>query len=154
MSVNDPLPWIDQLCSLIRDAVANDIPVIGHCLGGQMISKALGGKVTHPVKEIGWSQARAETGARARSWMSQWIESNDGMADVLFQWHGETFGIPPGGQLLLSNDYCTNQMFAYGPHLAMQCHIEMTVEMIEEWCRACLRCASWPTSCMRPGSGD
>ena len=46
MSVNDPLPWIPQALSLIRDAVAKDIPLIGHCLGGQLISKALGGSVS------------------------------------------------------------------------------------------------------------
>ena len=58
MSVNDPLPWIDSVCKLIGDAVTRDIPVIGHCLGGQLMSKALGGTVTrNPVKEIGWSDA-------------------------------------------------------------------------------------------------
>jgi GMP synthase-like glutamine amidotransferase len=70
MSVNDPLPWIDPLCFLIRQAVDRDIPVIGHCLGGQLISKALGGQVTkNPVKEIGWGHALAENNALARHWL-------------------------------------------------------------------------------------
>src|SRR3972149_1439134 len=55
MSVNDPLPWIPPVLALIRKAVAADLPVLGHCLGGQLISKALGGAVTkNPIKEIGW----------------------------------------------------------------------------------------------------
>ncbi len=55
MSVNDPLPWIPKVTDLIRQAVAADVPVLGHCLGGQLISKALGGAITrNPVKEIGW----------------------------------------------------------------------------------------------------
>jgi GMP synthase-like glutamine amidotransferase len=55
MSVNDELPWIAPELHLIRDAVAKHLPVLGHCLGGQLISKALGGKITaNAVKEIGW----------------------------------------------------------------------------------------------------
>ena len=46
MSVNDSLPWIEPVCALIRAAMAADIPVIGHCLGGQLMSKALGGVVS------------------------------------------------------------------------------------------------------------
>ena len=57
MSANDELPWIAHELALIRDAVARDIPVLGHCLGGQLISKALGGTVSrNPVKEIGWGE--------------------------------------------------------------------------------------------------
>jgi hypothetical protein len=57
MSVNDDLPWIPPVLELIRQAVATDIPVLGHCLGGQLIAKALGGEVgPNPVKEIGWGE--------------------------------------------------------------------------------------------------
>ena len=60
MSVNDPLPWIEPVCALIRNAVARDVPVVGHCLGGQLMSKALGGEVTrNPVREIGWGASPA-----------------------------------------------------------------------------------------------
>ena len=138
MSVNDPLPWIDTLCALIRAADAKGIPVIGHCLGGQLMSKAFGGQITrNPVKEVGWGKARADTHADARHWFGEWLATTDGEADV-FQWHGETFSLPPGAKRLLTNDWCANQMFYRGPHLAMQCHVEMTPEMIAEWC------GSWP----------
>ena len=130
MSVNDPLPWIDPVCALIRDAVSKNIPVIGHCLGGQLMSKALGGSVTrNPVKEIGWGQAFGEIDATARHWLGAFA----GARSTVFQWHGETFSLPEGATRLLANGYCANQMFALGPHLAMQCHVEMTPEMIATW---------------------
>lgn len=130
MSVNDPLPWIEPVCALIRSAVQDNIPVIGHCLGGQLISKALGGRVTrNPVKEIGWGQALAEDHATARHWLGAMA----GKAGTVFQWHGETFSLPEGAARLFANSHCANQMFALGPHLAMQCHVEMTPEMIATW---------------------
>lgn len=130
MSVNDPLPWIDPVCALIRDAVAKNIPVIGHCLGGQLMSKALGGSIRrNPVKEIGWGQAFGEIDATARHWLGPFA----GASSTVFQWHGETFSLPEGATRLLANAYCANQMFALGPHLAMQCHVEMTPEMIATW---------------------
>jgi len=134
MSVNDPLPWIEASCKLIADAVAAGIPVIGHCLGGQLMSRALGGQVTrNPVKEIGWGEAEAEGGGIASRWLG---ELAGGGPLTVFQWHGETFSLPPGASRLLRNPWCDNQMFALGPHLAMQCHVEMTPAMIEAWCEA------------------
>ena len=131
MSVNDPLPWIEPVCALIRDAVARDVPVIGHCLGGQLMSKALGGEVTrNPVREIGWGMAGGEDSALARHWLGGFA----GSPCTVFHWHGETFSIPPGATRLLASRHCANQMFAVGPHLAMQCHVEMTPEMIATWC--------------------
>jgi GMP synthase-like glutamine amidotransferase len=146
MSVNDPLPWIAEVCALIRAAVAANIPVLGHCLGGQLISHALGGRVgPNPAKEIGWGKARvAASGASgdaepelARRWLGDWLEAAAGLADV-FQWHGESFSLPPGARRLLTNEFCANQAFVLGPHLALQCHVEMTPEMIAQWC------AGWP----------
>ncbi|UCV06778.1 type 1 glutamine amidotransferase [Dechloromonas denitrificans] len=131
MSVNDPLPWIEPVCALIRDAVAKDVPVIGHCLGGQLISKALGGRITkNPVKEIGWSEAGGEDSAIAKHWLG----AGAGKTGTIFQWHGETFSIPAGATRLFANLHCANQMFVLGPHLGMQCHVEMTPEMIAAWC--------------------
>lgn len=130
MSVNDPLPWIAPVCALIRDAVANGIPVIGHCLGGQLISKALGGTVKrNPVKEIGWGQAMAEDHVLARHWLGE----HAGKTGTVFQWHGETFSLPNEATRIISSPFCANQMFVLGPHLAMQCHVEMTPEMIATW---------------------
>ena len=138
MSVNDPLPWLQPLCNLIRDADRRGLPVIGHCLGGQLISKAFGGHVTRsPVKEIGWGSARAEANDSARRWIGDCLSARDGVATV-FQWHGETFSLPAGAQRIFTNEFCANQAFVLGRHLALQCHIEMVPELIACWCR------SWP----------
>src|SRR4051812_50139172 len=67
MSVNDDLPWIAPALELVREAVRKDVPALGHCLGGQLMSKALGGAVRrNPVKEIGWGGGRVAGNARAR----------------------------------------------------------------------------------------
>lgn len=130
MSVNDPLPWIASECALIRAAAAAEVPVIGHCLGGQLMAKAFGGHVKpNPVKEIGWGDANVEDVDEAQQWLGDFA----GKANV-FQWHGETFSIPPGATRLMSNEWCASQMFVIGPHLAMQCHVEMAPEMITTWC--------------------
>lgn len=131
MSVNDPFPWIEPVCALIRDAVARDVPVLGHCLGGQLMSKALGGLVTtNPVKEIGWREVQAADDAIAAHWLGE----QAGRPATVFEWHGETFSLPAGASRLFANANCANQMFALGPHLGMQCHTEMTPEMITCWC--------------------
>ena len=134
MSVNDDLPWIPQVLALIRSAVEQDVPVLGHCLGGQLMAKALGGVVTrNPVKEIGWGEVTVSDNAQARAWFGE-ISTFDS-----FHWHGETFSLPPDAGArravpLLSSAHCANQAFAWGKHLAMQCHVEMTGAMIKKWC--------------------
>jgi GMP synthase-like glutamine amidotransferase len=110
MSVNDPLPWIEQELALIRRAQAENLPVLGHCLGGQLICKALGGTISaNPVKEIGWHRVRKCNTPAAEKWLA-------GLPDetTLFHWHGET-------------------AFAIGNTLALQCHVEMMPPMVAEW---------------------
>lgn len=129
MSVNDDLPWISSLLDLIREAYALDIPLLGHCLGGQLISKALGGEVTkNSVKEIGWGEVFVHQSDIAQRWFGE-LESFNG-----FHWHGETFSLPEKAVHLLSSQYCQNQAYAIGKHVAFQCHIEMTVELVQSWC--------------------
>jgi len=127
MSVNDDLPWIEPSLALIRSAVNAAIPVLGHCLGGQLIAKALGGVVTrNPVKEIGWGPVEVLDGGAA--WFS-------GLASFdSFHWHGETFSVPPGATRILASPHCANQAFALGCHIGMQCHVEMTPDLIRAWC--------------------
>ena len=128
ISVNDDLPWIPQVLALIRDAHAKDIPLLGHCLGGQLISKALGGVVIkNPVQEIGWGQVTVADNEVARHWFG------DIKKFEAFHWHGETFSLPQGAVPLLSSMHCANQAFVLGKHVAMQCHIEMVGHMIEDW---------------------
>ena len=127
MSVNDDLPWIPAALNLIRQAVSHDVPVIGHCLGGQLIAKALGATVSrNPVKEIGWGRVEI-----ASPLAGEWL--GDTQSFEAFHWHGETFSLPPGATRLLQSAYCSNQAYAIGKTLGMQCHVEMTAEMIHLW---------------------
>ncbi|MCX7626912.1 MAG: type 1 glutamine amidotransferase [Methylophilaceae bacterium] len=129
MSVNDDLPWIPPVLERIREAMAADIPVLGHCLGGQLMAKALGGTVMqNPVKEIGWGEVMVADNAEARRWFGNTRQF------LGFHWHGETFTIPQGATNILSSAHCAHQAFSLGKHLGLQCHIEMTQAMIREWC--------------------
>lgn len=133
MSANDDLPWIPPVLSLIRNAIAHDLPCIGHCLGGQLMAKALGGRVTaNAVKEIGWNTVIAEDNPLARDWLGTDIVNSPRF--TTFQWHGETFALPAGATRILTGEACDNQAFVIGNSLGMQCHTEMTTGMIEEWC--------------------
>lgn len=131
MSVNDNLPWIPQELRLIAGAAEAGVAVVGHCLGGQLMAKALGGVVTrNPVREIGWGRVDVVDHPLAHAWF-------DGLPAAFdcFHWHGETFSIPPGAARVLWSRYCENQAFVLGPHLAMQCHVEMTAALIHRWCK-------------------
>ncbi|MBI5901021.1 MAG: type 1 glutamine amidotransferase [Rhodocyclales bacterium] len=129
MSVNDDLPWIPPTLELIRAADARGIPVIGHCLGGQLMARAFGGTVgRNPVKELGWGEVAATDAPGVADWLDAATRFE------AFHWHGETFGIPKGATRILGSVHCSNQAFILGPHLAMQCHVEMTPTMIESWC--------------------
>jgi GMP synthase-like glutamine amidotransferase len=128
MSANVELPWIAPLLELLRNAVRQDVPVIGHCLGGQLMSRAFGGAVrANAVREIGWGEVQVADNGVAREWLGavQAFES--------FHWHGETFSIPPGATRVLHGPHCANQAFALGRHFGMQCHVEMTAELVRTW---------------------
>ena len=129
MSVNDDLPWIAPLLELIRQAKGNDIPLLGHCLGGQLMSKALGAIVTrNAIKEIGWGEVTVAKSKTANRWFGE-VETFNA-----FHWHGETFSLPTGASHLLASAYCQNQAWSIDKHLAFQTHIEMTPELVKKWC--------------------
>ncbi len=132
MSVNDDLPWIPGVVALIRAGVAADVPVLGHCLGGQLMSKALGGKVDrNPVKEIGWGEIQVADNPVAHEWFGPDLRHFES-----FHWHGETFTIPEGAVRIMGNRNCENQGFVAGKSLGMQCHVEMTEQLIDSWCES------------------
>ena len=129
MSVNDDLPWIPKVVRLIQQAIKDDVPVLGHCLGGQLMAKALGGAVTrNPVREIGWLPVERVEGPVARRWLDDLPPRFD-----VYHWHGETFSVPNGAARILASRDCPNQAYALGKHLGMQCHVEMTPALIESW---------------------
>lgn len=130
MSVTDPLPWIAPLSVLLRDAVREGVPVIGHCLGGQALAQALGARVTRtPVPEIGWIDVDAvDAPARER-----WFGGRERF--TIFQWHYDVFDLPPGATRVLSNAFNPNQAYVVDDrHIGFQCHVEMTRDLVETWC--------------------
>ena len=133
MSVNDDLPWIRPVLDVIRAAISRGQPCIGHCLGGQLMSKALGAVVTvNAVKEIGWNTVIVENNAAAREWLGEDLVAQSLL--TTFQWHGETFTLPAGATRILTGGACANQAYVIGNSIGMQCHPEMTSAMIDEWC--------------------
>ena len=130
MSANDDLPWNTPLLGLVRDAVSADVPVIGHCLGGQLLAKSLGASVVRTTApEIGWIDVDVIDGAR-----NPWFGHRDRF--LTFQWHYDIFGLPHGATRVLTNAFNPEQAFVIGRHVGFQCHIEMTPEMIDSWCQS------------------
>ena len=122
MSVNDEnlLPWLRAEKSFIARAIASGSPVLGICLGAQLIANALGARVyPGPHKEIGWHPVHG-TSAEPGSFAFP--------AEFLaFHWHGETFDLPPGAVCLASSDACSHQAFRFGRNvLGLQFHLETT----------------------------
>jgi GMP synthase-like glutamine amidotransferase len=131
MSVNDDLPYLRREMEIVREAVARRQPVLGICLGAQLIAKALGAEVYKDIqKEIGWFPLHFGPAA-AGDPVFAGLDS-----ETVFHWHGETFDLPPGAELLASSDLCRNQAFRVGSHVyGMQFHLEVTPEMVADWCR-------------------
>jgi GMP synthase-like glutamine amidotransferase len=129
MSVNDALPWFPPLAALLCEATAAKVPVIGHCLGGQLLAQALGARVTRaPIAEIGWIDVEVcDPGASA-----QWFGARAGFTAM--QWHYDAFSLPPGSVRVLTNNFNANQAYVVdGRHIGFQCHVEMTRELTESW---------------------
>jgi len=126
---NDDRPSLRQAERLIQQAVVAGVPVLGHCLGGQLMARALGAAVVRsPAPERGWHCVQRLATSQARGWLG-----DAATEPVLFQWHRDAFGLPPGAEALAHNDACPLQAFALGPHLAMQFHIEVDAAKLAAW---------------------
>lgn len=127
MSANDPLAYYPGLMHLVHEAVGNRQPVIGHCLGGQLLSRALGGTVqASAAVEIGWSQLEPVHDTASAWFGAQPLQ--------LFQWHSESFSIPPHATQLLRGSHCANQAYEVdGIHLGMQFHCEVDLPKLQSW---------------------
>jgi GMP synthase (glutamine-hydrolysing) len=129
-SANDPLPGLVAELKLIEQAVAAETPVLGICLGAQLIAKALGARVyRNPEKEIGWAPVYF-TEAAGRDPVFGGVDS----PSTVFQWHGDTFDLPAGAEWLAYSDKCLHQAYRFGPNVyGVQFHPEITPEMIVDW---------------------
>jgi GMP synthase-like glutamine amidotransferase len=129
MSVNDhqTRDWLPFEIEFIRQAMKQNKRILGVCLGSQLLASALGAKV-YPAKtkEIGWHPVRFTDGARELSCFP------DSTYFTVFHWHGETFDLPSGTQLLASSEISNNQGFMFGDKVVgLQFHFEVTKESIE-----------------------
>ena len=128
MSANDELPFLRTGELLIRQAMALGRPVIGHCLGGQLMSKAMGGRVSaSPAPEVGWQPLEIRDHDLAQAWFPPHLVT------PVMHWHYESFSLPDGAQWLAQSPACPNQAFCIGPHLAMQFHIEIDARKLAVW---------------------
>jgi GMP synthase-like glutamine amidotransferase len=126
----DKYPFLEIEDELIKRAVEKGIPILGVCLGAQLIAKALEAKVIkNKEKEIGWYPLKiTEEGSRDN------LFKHFNHKETVFQWHGDTFEIPNGAVHLAESPLCINQAFRYGSNLyGLQFHIEVTPQMILEW---------------------
>jgi GMP synthase-like glutamine amidotransferase len=120
---NDSIPFIQRETGLIRAAAAADVPILGVCFGGQLMARALGGKSFKAERsEIGWLPVRTN--------------EPDLVPDgPWFNWHFDTFTLPPGAKLIAETDVGP-QAYVIGRNLGTQFHPEVTPEIMEDWVRA------------------
>lgn len=123
MSVNDEdkFPWLALEKHFVREIILSGKPVLGICLGAQIIASAMGANVfPNPVREIGWFPVHSV--APADDSVFRFPPS-----ETVFHWHGETFDLPPGAIRLARSDGCENQAFQFGKRvIGLQFHLETT----------------------------
>lgn len=129
MSANDDADYIRRELRLISEFVEAGKPVLGICLGSQLIAKAAGARVyRNAVKEIGWAHLHwTEAGRRDPLFTGLHQPEN------VFHWHGETFDLPAGADWLAYSDSCRHQAFRLGNVYGLQFHLEVTPAMIKDW---------------------
>ena len=132
MGANDTqrFPHLQKVERLCADAMERSVPLVGVCLGAQIMAKTLGSEVrANPVREVGWYDLTT-TGAASRDPLFSGLDAQE----VVLQWHGDTFDLPGEATLLASSPDCPNQAFRYGENAyAIQFHLEILQPMIEEW---------------------
>jgi len=127
---SDRHPHLAAEIEIIQEALTHGKPVLGICLGAQLIARALGARVSrNPVKEIGWYDLSPTEAGKTDPLFSKLADRQ-----MIFQWHGDTFEIPDGAVHLASSPDCRNQAFKYGDHVyALQFHLEVDEPMIRRW---------------------
>ena len=126
----DRHPHLVTEIAAIREALKHDIPILGICLGAQLLAAALGANVRpHSVREIGWYRLHPTAAAQS----DRLCRHFDGSQHV-FQWHAYTFDLPPGAVHLASTPTCPNQAFRYGDKAyGLQFHPEADEQLIQRW---------------------
>jgi len=128
----DKYPNLETEVNLIRRAVENELPILGICLGSQLLAKALCAKIRkNPEKEIGWYDISPTKEGENDPLISNFMQK-----EKIFQWHGDTFDLPDGAQLIASSPLCANQAFRFRESVyGFQFHLEVDKPMIARWLR-------------------
>ncbi len=127
-------PYLTREAALIEEAIKAEKPVLGVCLGAQMVAHVLGARV-YPggKKEIGWYEVNV-TDEGMKDPLLSGLSVDGRPAARVFQWHGDTFDLPRGAVRLASSELYPNQAFRYGKAVyALQFHIEVTPQIVREW---------------------
>lgn len=128
---SDKYPYLKEEMKIIERRIARGKPVLGVCLGSQLMAAALGAKVYKGSQgpEIGWHDITVNKAGKTTP-----VRHLDG---AMFHWHGDTFDLPQGATLLASSEKYPHQAFSYGKNaLALQCHPEVTAHALEGWYEA------------------
>ncbi|NJK77581.1 MAG: C26 family cysteine hydrolase domain-containing family [Nanoarchaeota archaeon] len=126
-SANDNLPYLQAEQRLIKKTVDDNVPLLGICLGSQLIAKTFGGKVySGPQKEIGfYHDLRIIDNSKLFSGITNPF--------TVFHWHGDTFDLPEKAIRLAYSKNYPNQAFQIGSAVGLQFHLEVNEEMINLW---------------------
>jgi len=126
-SANDDFPYLQAEQKLIKKTVDDNIPVLGICLGSQLIAKTFGGKVYHgPKKEIGfYHDLKIDTNSKLFSGFTNPF--------TVFHWHGDTFDLPEEAVRLAHSENYQNQAFQINSAVGLQFHLEVNAEMVNLW---------------------
>ena len=123
-------PWIAAELELLARAAGAGLPILGICLGSQLLARALGAEVvSSPVEEIGWGRVSL-TPAAGQDPLWRGVAPE---LDVV-QWHQDMFQVPAGARLTATGHRCPHQAFSLGRSFGLQFHLEATPEMLRAWC--------------------
>ena len=132
MGANDEtdFPWVKSEVELLKAAVSAALPVVGICLGGQMLAKALGGRVERLVNaEVGWFPIQLSEEGK-----NDPILGAAGANPTVYHWHNDTFHLPPGATLLASSKACPRQAYRINENVyGFQFHPEADHQLVLEW---------------------
>lgn len=143
--VNSPVAWMHEEQAMIQKAAKHGTPVMGVCLGAQMMSKALGGKVSSDYKlEVGWHHVETLTGEDDQTWFK-----NLPARFEVFQWHAHEFSLPPGATPLLTSRCTSCQAFSAGNMLAMQFHLEINANTVHSLTQQFAEDLKKPSDCVQ-----
>jgi GMP synthase-like glutamine amidotransferase len=152
MAVYDGLPYLQKEQDLVRDAIKNNIPVLGVCLGSQLIAQAAGGRVYKgSKKEIGWYDVKI-----SKEGKDSLFSGIAGEKMRVFQWHGDTYDLPKGAKVLAYSDLYP-QAFRVGSATGVQFHLEVDEGMIKSWMQEYdreVRTEKIEKSAILPSAGD